>query len=419
MAAALFVAFSLLPAGLTSVRAEGTGQGENAAPAAVSTKVSGLCTRLKRTSWTGTLKDSITVKPAYGREVRLYYYDSSARKWIRKKTYHTANQESAKVTLAYTPEWKTRYTTKWKITIPKKAAFTKTTGTDGSQNTGGQEGGSQAAPEIVPESRYYSKTITVTAGYLNASSAVVLDAATGRAVYSKNPTTKRKPASMTKMMTAILLAENKGWNDKVKITKEAAATPWGLYMKNGDVTTAKNILYAMMLPSANDAACAAGISVGGTTANFARMMTNRAKQLGAYSTVYKNAHGLDTVGNYSTAKDTAKIGAYLMQAKSTALVRKAITTTKYSFRTSKKKIKYTLYSTDAMLSDSEYEFAGIKTGTTTLGGCCFCGAFEYDGRQYISVIMGASNNTNRWSDTRKLADLTEYAVVNNLNEYVL
>ena len=168
MAAALFVAFSLLPAGLTSVRAEETGQGENTAPAAVSTKVSGLCTRLKRTSWTGTLKDSITVKPAYGREVRLYYYDSSARKWIRKKTYHTANQESAKVTLAYTSEWKTRYTTKWKITIPKKAAFTKTTGTDSSQNTGGQEGGSQAAPEIVPESKYYSKTITVTAGYLNA-----------------------------------------------------------------------------------------------------------------------------------------------------------------------------------------------------------------------------------------------------------
>lgn len=418
------MAFSLLPASLTVARAEETGQGGADQPAPVATKVSGLSTSPKRTTWTGTLKDSITVKPAYGREVRLYYYDSSARKWVRKRTYRTADQESAKITLSYTPEWKTRYKTTWKITIPKKAAFTKTTGTAGSQTAGSQTGssqtaGTQSAETVVPESEYYSKKITVTAGYLNASSAVVLDTATGRVVYSKNPTTKRKPASMTKMMTAILLSENKNWSDTVKITKEAAGTPWGLYMKNGDATTAKNILYAMMLPSANDAACAAGISVGGTTANFARMMTNRAKQLGAYSTVYKNAHGLDTTGNYSTAKDTAKIGAYLMQAKSTAMVRKAIATSKYSFRTSKKKIKYTLYSTDAMLSDSEYEFAGIKTGTTTLGGCCFCGAFEYDGRQYISVIMGASNNTNRWSDTRKLADFTEYAALTNLNEYVL
>ncbi len=371
------------------------------AAAAATTTVSGYAKSHNRSDYTKTMTDTVKVSPAYGRSLKVYHYDQDRKKWVKESTYTTADTYSSKVKIYFSDYWKTRPKTKFKIVM----GAVKGDGTAYSEPIT-QRYASREAVKSVGATKLSSK-MTTSFNPITAKTAVVMNATTHELVYQKNPDTTRKPSSMTKMMTAILLREKFTLGHKVKITSEAANTPWGIGLKKGDTMTVRNLLYAMFLPSANDAACASGIAVGGTTSNFAAMMNARAAQLGCTHTVYKNAHGLDTVGNYSTARDQALVGSYVMTASNLGALRKAART-KSKVIYSGKGRKYTLYSTNALLGTGT--FSGLKTGTTTLGGYSFCGAFTVNGQTYVSVVMASSTSSNRFADTRKLAGLTEELV---------
>ncbi|MGN1381466.1 MAG: D-alanyl-D-alanine carboxypeptidase family protein [Eubacterium sp.] len=361
----------------------------------VTTTVSGFETTHNRKDYKRTMTDTIKVAPAYGRQVKLYHYNPDTKKWVKENTYTTSDSYQAVVTLKFSDFWKSRSTSQYKIVM------------DAVKGDGSSYSGSSTSEEAVQSegAAKLSSKMTTTFNPVSAKTAVVMNADTHELVYQKNADTERKPSSMTKMMTAILLRQKFSLNHKVTITSEAARTPWGIGLKTGDTMTVRNLLYAMLLPSANDAACASGIAVGGTTSNFASMMNAKAQELGCTRTVYKNAHGLDTTGNYSTARDQALVGSYIMTASDMNALR-SIAKKKSKVIYSGKGRKYTLYSTDALLGTGTFQ--GLKTGTTTLGGYSFCGAYTVDGQMYVSVVMGSSSSSGRFTDTKTLAGLTDY-----------
>ena len=112
-------------------------------------------------------------------------------------------------------------------------------------------------------------------------------------------------------MTAVLLMESGKINTKTTISKHAAATPWGSgRLSKGDIFKTRDLLYAMLLPSYNDAATAVAEKVGGTEKKFVAMMNAKAKELGLNKTHFCNPHGLDADGHYTTAKELAMLTAY-------------------------------------------------------------------------------------------------------------
>lgn len=363
----------------------------------VQTTVKGYARLHNRTLYNKTMTDTIRVEPAYGRILSLYHYDYTNKVWLLDSTYVTDDAYSSRVKLTFNDYWKTRNRSAYKIVMDEVPA-------NGQSNTSSLDGTMSKDEMNSRGASGLSVKMHTNFNPVKAATAVVMNADTHEIVFQKYANTRRKVSSLTKMMTAILLREEFTLGHKVKITNEAARTPWGIGLKAGDTMTTRNLLYAMLLPSANDAACASGIAVGGTTGEFADMMNARAEELGCTRTVYENAHGLDTSGNYSTAKDQALIGSYIMTEPDMSYLRKVVTVKKKTIYSGKKR-KYTLYNSNALLGTGT--FKGLKTGTTTLGGYSFCGAFEVNGQTYISVVLGSTSGAQRFTDTRNLAGLTE------------
>lgn len=389
-------------AGTTSAAAaatseQATTQPETPAQGKLDTTITVPSTKLSPASFKKNLTSKVTVCPAYGRVVSLQRYNADAKKWVTVASAKTAETYTSTVKLKLDSNWKHRYKTSYRITTPA------VDGTGSSYCPADEPSAEELASRGAKRAR--SEKITVAYSPVVASSAVVIDAETKAIVYEKYARKQRKVASITKLMTAILLTEKYSLAHKVTVTKEAAKTPWGIGLKKGEKMSVENLLYAMMLPSANDAATASGIAVSGSTAKFTKKMTERAATLGCANTVYSNAHGLDTKSNHSTAYDQALVGAYIMTSKSTAEIRK-VANTKMRTVTSAAGRRYYLESTDKLLGKSG--FVGLKTGTTDDAGECFCGAFTADdGRLYISVVLG-SKGGKRFDDSLALAKLTSY-----------
>ena len=133
--------------------------------------------------------------------------------------------------------------------------------------------------------------------------AVVIDFDSGRVLYEKNAYDRSKMASLTKMMTSILLVENCKMDELIEVPKEATLIGGSeVGLKSNDMVSAKALLYGMMLPSGNDAAYTVGLHLGGTIDNFADMMNNKAKKIGVYNTNFANPHGLDDENNIQIFK---------------------------------------------------------------------------------------------------------------------
>ena len=386
----------------TSAAAAATGEQATPQPEVPSqekldTAIAVSSAKLTPASFKKNLTSKVTISPAYGRTVSLQRYDTSVKKWVTVASAKTAETYRSTVKLKLDSSWKHRYKTSYRITT------SAVDGTGIAYDPAGEPTAEELASRGAKSGR--SEKITVVYSPVIASSAVVIDAKTKAIVYEKYARKQRKVASITKLMTAILLTEKYSLAHKVMVTKEAGKTPWGIGLKKGDKMSVENLLYAMMLPSANDAATASGIAVSGSTAKFTKKMTERAAALGCTDTVYSNAHGLDTKSNHSTAYDQALVGAYIMTSKSTAAIRKAAGT-KTRTITSAAGRRYYLESTDKLLGKSG--FVGLKTGTTDDAGECFCGAFTADnGRLYISVALG-SKGGKRFDDSLALAKLTSY-----------
>ena len=235
-------------------------------------------------------------------------------------------------------------------------------------------------------------------GNISANSACLIEAKSGRVLYSKNSTKQMPMASTTKVMTAIVAIESEIPLDRIITIPSMAVGVEGssVYLKKGEKVTFEMLLYALMLSSANDAAVAIAHTVCGSVNTFVELMNEKAKKLGLENTHFTNPHGLFDENHYTTAEDLAKIMAYAMKneffSKITLCQKKAFSRddgTSFLLTNHNRLLKYY----DGVI--------GGKTGFTKKSGRCLVTCAERDGLRLIAVTLSAPND---WDDHTKLYD---------------
>ena len=235
--------------------------------------------------------------------------------------------------------------------------------------------------------------------YVDAESAILIDVSSGRILYEKNANQERPMASVTKITTAILALEKGNLESIVKVSKLAAETgEASIWLEEGEEHSLEDLLFALMLKSANDSAVAIAEHVGGSVEEFAKMMTNRAKELGANNTNYKNPHGLHDPDHYTTAHDLAVITRHALL--NIPKFREIITTGKRTMAWEGNDWDRILINHNKLLN--RYEGAdGVKTGFTSEAGRTFVGSATRNGLQLVAVVM---NTPDIYADSSRLLD---------------
>ena len=242
----------------------------------------------------------------------------------------------------------------------------------------------------------------------------LFDADTGEALVEQNPDMVRHVASLTKMMTALLVIEN-GSDLNASITIPDSLTPefqsikanrgHTIGLQAGESVRRIDMLYAMLLPSANDAASVlASDAAGGDLAAFAARMNARASQLGCTTTHFSCPHGLYDANNYSTARDLAKIA---LACYANPTYRQVADTVLYQLPATNVHETRTITTTNKLLQPGSAAYRsyahGMKTGFTTKAGRCFVTFAQQDGHTYGLVILG-SNSQNIFREASELLD---------------
>jgi len=238
---------------------------------------------------------------------------------------------------------------------------------------------------------------------VNAFGAILMEAETGRVLWGKNEHEPLAMASTTKIMTAILALENGNMNDKVTVSARAAAAPrMKMFLTKGEEVRLGDLMLALMLESANDAAVAIAEHISGTVEGFCQQMTAKAHELGATNTHFETPNGLDTNKplHLSTPYDLALITRYALNVPGFVTL-----TNTSSANFSSDKRSYNLANKNRLL----HEFPGangVKTGFTNKAGHCFVGAAKRDGMQLISVVLasgwGTQGRNQKWVDTKEI-----------------
>ena len=234
--------------------------------------------------------------------------------------------------------------------------------------------------------------LPVRAGAISAECAILIDGETGRVLYEKQAEEKSLIASTTKIMTALVICEQTNVLDRVKIPKEAVGIEGSsMYLKEGEVLTVQELLYGLMLQSGNDAAVALAIYCGGTVEGFTELMNDKAHRLGMTQSHFTNPNGLDSPGNYSTARDMAILTAYAMQNPIFAqtVSTKTITIGERCLR-NHNKLLWQLEGAN-----------GVKTGYTKAAGRILISSVTRMGRQLIAVTFNAPDD---WQDHKTLIE---------------
>lgn len=233
---------------------------------------------------------------------------------------------------------------------------------------------------------------------ISAYSAVVINSDTGEVLYEKNAHEKRAIASTTKIMTTLLTLEA-GQPDRQFVADSMAIRVEGTSMglQEGDIVTRRALCYGMLLPSGNDAANAAAVSVSGSMEAFADEMNRKAAQIGMTNTNFVNPSGLDAEGHYSTAYDMAVLTRYALRNDEFSRI---CSSASASLEYGNPPYKRTLYNSNKLLA--QYDGCiGVKTGFTDEARRCLVSAAERDGKTVIAVTLNAPDD---WSDHAELLD---------------
>lgn len=222
-----------------------------------------------------------------------------------------------------------------------------------------------------------------------------IDEKSSAPLYSLNQDKEVAPASLTKLMTALIILESHQLDEQVVISRAATEVD-GIraWLLQGEQLSLKNLLEALLIPSGNDAAIALAEYHSGDLETFVSEMNLRAKELMMTHTAYKNPHGLDEDGHYSSGKDLLTLVQALWKF---PIFQEIVATKNTSIQTSYAQ-KKTLKNTNKLLSD---EVRGVKTGTTKNAGQCLLLYVERDRRSFFTVVLGSEN---RYDDSRKLID---------------
>lgn len=245
----------------------------------------------------------------------------------------------------------------------------------------------------------------------NAKSAILVEPTTLEVIYEKNADEARPPASMTKIMTLIFIMEALR-NNVLKLDQELTASEYAssmggtnIYLEPGEKMKVEDLLKSVAINSANDSCVVFAEAIGGSEANFVKMMNNKAKQIGAKNTVFKNSNGLPDAGHVSSARDMALMGAYLINNYPEVL---KYTSIYEDYVREGKENKFWLVNTNKLVKFIE-GVDGLKTGWTNESGYCLTATIQKDGKRFIAVAMGNSDSKIRNSE---VVQMLNYALSN-------
>ena len=236
---------------------------------------------------------------------------------------------------------------------------------------------------------------------INAKAAILIDGETGQVYYAKDADKSRSPASLTKLMTAIVAVENGNLDDVVEITGRAASVSVGstIGLNKGDRITLDNLLKAALVSSANDSTVAIAEHVGGSHDAFLYQMNRKAFLIGALDTKYVNTNGYYDPKHYSTAYDLGLIARYALQK---PRIRELVSTKETVVKWEKPKKEKEVKNTNRLLFSGEVKgIKGIKTGSTARAGNCLIASASQGDKHFIAVLLHAGN---RYREAVKLLE---------------
>lgn len=237
---------------------------------------------------------------------------------------------------------------------------------------------------------------------ITAKSAILMERSTGTVLFEHDADKQMPPASITKVMTLLLVFEamdaGKFTMETEIVASEHACSMGGsqIWLEPGEAFTVNELLKAAAISSANDACVALGEAVSGSEETFVELMNERAAELGMKNTVFKNCTGLDAEGHLSTARDIAIMSAELLRHPE---IKNYSTVWMDSLRGGKTELTNT-----NRLVRFYKGCTGLKTGSTDGAGCCLSASAERDGMELISVTLGSPNTNERFAAGRKLLD---------------
>jgi serine-type D-Ala-D-Ala carboxypeptidase (penicillin-binding protein 5/6) len=235
-------------------------------------------------------------------------------------------------------------------------------------------------------------------GRVTAKAVIVVDSQTGEVLFARNPTLPVPPASTTKLLTGMLALRRLSPDEVLPVSAYASTMPPSkAWLKKGWQLTARDLLYALLLRSANDASVVIAEGISGSVPNFANLMNATARSLGAVQSNFVTPNGLPAPNHYSTARDMAQILRAALQTPGMRDILSARTAVIQPRSGSRKRIA--LRSTNRLLWRDDLSVIG-KTGWTRKAKRCFVGAASADGREIIVAVLGSND---LWSDVEILA----------------
>jgi D-alanyl-D-alanine carboxypeptidase (penicillin-binding protein 5/6) len=232
-----------------------------------------------------------------------------------------------------------------------------------------------------------------------ARAAIVVNAASGEVLWAKNADQPLPPASTTKVLTAILALESGRLDESFPVSRFASQTaPSRIGLLPGQRMALRNLLYALLLNSANDAATVVAEGLAGSQSAFAARMTERAHALGARTARFQNPHGLTAAGHVASARDLAVVFRHALRL---PLFREVLETRAIEVPVEARAVRrVSLRSHNRLLKGYRYPVIG-KTGYTRAARRCFVGAANDDQHEIVVALLGA---TDLWGDTRRLVE---------------
>lgn len=259
--------------------------------------------------------------------------------------------------------------------------------------------------DVVKENENVEETKNTLDLAKNATSAIMLESSTGEIIFQKNANEKRPPASMTKMMSMLLIMENieKGnLTFEEEVTASAYASSMGgsqIFLKAGEKMKVEDLLKGIAIGSGNDATVAMAERIAGTEEAFVKLMNDRAKELGLTNTNFKNSTGLDAENHYSTAYDMSVIARELVKHKKIL----EFTGTYEDYLRKDSASPFWLVNTNRLVRFYK-GVDGLKTGYTKEAGYCLTSTAEKDNMRLITVVMNEPSTQIRNGETSSMLD---------------
>lgn len=260
----------------------------------------------------------------------------------------------------------------------------------------------------------YSLLVTTANAGIRSKAAIVMDSSTGRILYGKNPNLKLPPASITKLMTAMVALDRLKLGDTVSISERAASvSPTKANLRAGEKVTVETLLHAALIKSANDAAFALAEAVADSEERFVEVMNQKAIAIGISDTRFINSTGLPGEGQHTTAYDLARMMRHSLRY---PLIKEIINTKAIRISTEDGRTIFLKNSNRLLWSDESV--LGGKTGYTREAKHCFVCAIEQNNDMVIVALLGSPSRETLWKESEDLME-KGFAILNGREEPVM